>query len=206
MKKIIALIVLALLAAFLGGLVGGIAAEFLHFIEWGQHWLWQQLTHDLPLQTLLLTSLGGILIGLCQRYLGDHPKEINAAIAEISGTGRLDYSHLPQGMLTASTSLIFGASLGPEAAIMGLMGGLGTLSGDIMQAFRTRFKLPEPQKADNRLLNWIRKWPTMIAFLAGGVVFVRRLDGLYSGSIFGQFLCRLRILLSKFLSIPSTRR
>lgn len=184
MVKNIALIVLALLAALLGGMVGGIAAEFLHFIEWGQQWLWQQLTHGLPLQKLLLTSLGGLLIGLFQRYLGDHPKEIHAAIAEISNTGRLDYSHLPQGMLTASTSLIFGASLGPEAAIMSLMGGLGTLSGDIMQAFRTRFKLPEPRKAENRLLNWIRRWPNMIAFLAGGVVLVRRLDGLYSGGIF----------------------
>ena len=184
MVKNIALIVLALLAALLGGMVGGIAAEFLHFIEWGQQWLWQQLTHGLPLQTLLLTSLGGLLIGLCQRYLGDHPKEIHAAIAEISNTGRLDYSHLPQGMLTASTSLIFGASLGPEAAIMSLMGGLGTLSGDIMQAFRSWCKLPEPQKSKNRILNWIRRWPTMIAFLAGSFIFVRRLDGLYSGGIF----------------------
>lgn len=184
MKKIIKIIVLALLAALLGGLVGGIAAEFLRFIEWGQHLLWYELNHGLPLQTLLLTSLGGLLIGLFQRYLGDHPKEIHAAIAEISNTGRLDYSHLPNGMLTASTSLIFGASLGPEAAIMSLMGGLGTLSGDIMKAFRTRFKLPEQQKAENRIRNWIRKWPTMIAFLAGGVVFVRRLDGLYSGGIF----------------------
>ena len=62
MVKKIALIVLALLAALLGGMVGGIAAEFLHFIEWGQQWLWQQLTHGLPLQTLLLTSVGGLLI------------------------------------------------------------------------------------------------------------------------------------------------
>lgn len=184
MKKTIALIVLGLLAALLGGLVGGISAEFLRFIEWGQHLLWHELTHGLPFQMLLLTSLGGLLIGLFQRYLGDHPKEINAAIAEISDTGRLDYSHLLQGMLIASTSLIFGASLGPEAAIMSLMGGLGTLNGDIMQAFRTRFKLPEQQKSENRIRNWIRRWPTIIAFLAGGVVFVRRLDGLYSGGIF----------------------
>jgi H+/Cl- antiporter ClcA len=175
---------LGLLSALLGGLVGGISAEFLRFIEWGQHLLWHELTHGLPFQMLLLTSLGGLLIGLFQRYLGDHPKEINAAIAEISDTGRLDYSHLLQGMLIASTSLIFGASLGPEAAIMSLMGGLGTLNSDIMQAFRTRFKLPEQQKSENRIRNWIRRWPTIIAFLAGGVVFVRRLDGLYSGGIF----------------------
>jgi H+/Cl- antiporter ClcA len=184
MKKTIARIVLGLLAALLGGLVGGVAAEFLHFIEWSQHLLWHEWTHDLPVQVLILTTLGGLIIGLLQRYLGDHPKDVEAAIEEISETGRLDYTHLPQGMLTASTSLIFGASLGPEAAIMSLMGGLGTLNGDIMQAFRTRFKLPEQQKSENRIRNWIRRWPTIIAFLAGGVVFVRRLDGLYSGGIF----------------------
>jgi hypothetical protein len=62
--------------------------------------------------------LGGLLIGLCKRYLGDHPKEINEAVSKIRETGRFDYKHLPQEILTAATSLIFGASLVPEAAIM----------------------------------------------------------------------------------------
>lgn len=184
MNKAFALIGLALLAALLGGVVGGVAAGFLHFIEWSQHLLWQELTHGLPLRTLVLTTLGGLLIGLSQRYLGDHPKQIEAAIAELRETGRLDYSHLPHGMLTASTSLIFGASLGPEAAIMDLMGGLGTLSGDIMRAFRARFNLPEPEKTENRAASFLRRWPAVIAVLAGGVVFVRLLDGLYSGGLF----------------------
>ncbi len=182
-KKIIPIISLGLLAASLGGLIGAISAEFLHFIEWGQHLLWEELTSSLPVQTLLVATLGGVLIGLCQCYLGDHPKGINEAVSEIRETGRLDYKHLPQGMLTAATSLIFGASLGPEAAIMDVMGGLGTWAGDVMRSFRTRFDLPEPEKYENQIKNFLQKWPTIIAYLAGGIVFIKLLDGLYGGGL-----------------------
>ncbi|MCP4140137.1 MAG: chloride channel protein [Chloroflexi bacterium] len=182
-KKIILIISLALLATLLGGLIGAVSAELLHFIEWGQHLLWEEFTRSLPLQTLLVATLGGVLIGLCQRYLGDHPKGINEAVSEISETGRLDYAHLPQGMLTASTSLIFGASLGPEAAIMDVMGGMGTWAGDVMRSFRKRFDLPEPEKSKNWIKNFIQKWPTIIAYLAGGFAFVKLLDGLYGGGL-----------------------
>lgn len=180
-KKAPAFVSLGLLAALLGGLVGAVSAGFLHFIEWGQHLLWQELTSSLPLQTLLVATLGGLLVGLCQRYLGNHPKGINEAISEISETGRLDYAHLPQGILTASTSLIFGASLGPEAAIMGLVGGLGTWAGDVMRSFRTRLDLPESEKSQSRITNFFRKWPAIIAYIAGGIALVKLVGGMYSG-------------------------
>lgn len=183
LKEAIPIISLGLLAALLGGLVGAVSAELLHFIEWGQHLLWEVLTSNLPLQTLLVATLGGLLIGLCQRYLGDHPKGINEAISEIGETGRLEYKHLPQGMLTASTSLIFGASLGPEAAIMDVMGGMGTWAGDVMRSFRVKFNLPEPEKSQNWIKNFLQKWPTILAYLAGGLAFIKLLDGLYGGGL-----------------------
>ncbi len=104
MNKTRSIIVLGLIAAGLGGLIGVVSAGFLHFIEWGQHLLWQVISIDLPLQTLLVCTLGGWLIGLCQRYLGDHPKGINEAVAEIRQTGRLDYAHLPHGLATISAT------------------------------------------------------------------------------------------------------
>jgi len=183
LRTAIPIISLGLLAVLLGGLVGVVSAELLHFIEWGQHLLWEVLTSHLPLQTLLVATLGGLLIGLCQHYLGDHPKGINEAVSEIRETDRLDYKHLPQGMLTAATSLIFGASLGPEAAIMDVMGGLGTWAGDVMHSFRDKFNLPELEKSNNRIKSVLQKWPTIIAYLAGGFAFVKLLEGLYSGGI-----------------------
>lgn len=183
MKKIQSSILLGLLAALLGGLVGAVSAVFLHFLEWGQHLLWQELTSSLPLQTLLVCTLGGLLVGLCQRYLGDHPKDLQEAISSIRDTGRLEYSHLPQGVLTASTSLIFGASLGPEAAIMDLLGGLGTWVGDVIRPLRERYDLAAPPPSKKRLINMLHRWPGLIAFVVGTVTLVRLLDGLYSGGM-----------------------
>lgn len=185
MKKVQRTILLGLIAVLLGGFVGAVTAGFLHFIEWGQIQLWEVLPQavQLPWQTLFLCTLGGLLVGLCQRYLGDHPKNINEAVAEIKKTGRLDYRHLPNGLATISASLIFGASLGPEAAIMDLLGGLGTWVGDTTRALRKRLDLPRPVRSPRRLANVLHNWPNLIALAAGILAFVRLLNGLYSGGM-----------------------
>jgi H+/Cl- antiporter ClcA len=183
MPKIKRTLLLGLIAALLGGLVGAISAGFLHFIEWGQELLWKIFTPNLPLQSLLVCTLGGLLVGLCQRYLGDHPKGITEAIAAIQNTGRLEYNHLHQGLTTASISLIFGASLGPEAAIMDLIGGLGTWVGDSLRSLRQRFDLPRPPHAKNRWMNLFHHWPNLVALVVGTFAFLRLLNGLYSGGL-----------------------
>ena len=181
MKKIGALFLLALSAALLGGLVGAISAGFLHFIEWGQEFLWGKLTSGLPGQALILCVLGGVLVGLCQRYLGDHPKSIYEAVEAIQKTGRLEYNQLHKGLVTASTSLIFGASLGPEAAIVDLLGGLGTWVGDSIRALREKFALSRRSQPANRIMKILQSWPNLIALAIGAVVFVKLLNGLYGG-------------------------
>jgi len=181
MKKITDLLLLGLVAALLGGSVGAVTAGFLHFIEWTQRLLWEVISVNLPWQTLLVCTLGGVLVGLCQRYLGDHPQTINGAIATINKTGRLDYTHLPHGLATISVSLIFGASLGPESAIIDLLGGLGTWVGDMIRSLRQRFDLPRPAQAKNRLEKLLQSWPNLIALLVGTVAFLKLLAGLYGG-------------------------
>jgi len=181
MKKITDLLLLGLVAALLGGSVGAVTAGFLHFIEWTQRLLWEVISVNLPWQTLLVCTLGGVLVGLCQRYLGDHPQTINEAIATINKTGRLDYTHLPHGLATISVSLIFGASLGPESAIIDLLGGLGTWVGDMIRSLRQRFDLPRPAQAKNRLEKLLQSWPNLIALLVGTVAFLKLLAGLYGG-------------------------
>lgn len=181
MKNGLKSMLLALLAALLGGLAGAVSAGFLHLVEWGQDTLWNVLTPKLPLQTLLVCALGGALVGLCQRFLGDHPKNINEAVTEISQTGRLDYSTMPQGLLTVAVSLIFGASLGPESAIVELLGGLGTWVTDAIRWLRHRLSLPQPIRSDQRAKRLPQNWPALLALVAGLYTFVRLLGGMYSG-------------------------
>ena len=178
-KRLLHVFLLILLAALLGAIVGGASAGFLHFIEWGQHWLWNELSAGLPLQALFLGVAGGLLVGLCQRYLGDHPPSITEAVAELRETGRLDYHHLPHGLMTAVSSLLFGASLGPEAPITDLVGGLSTWVGDVIRAWRTRLELPQLAETTNRWRRILQKWPNLIALGVGVLVFLRLLNGLY---------------------------
>ena len=118
MNKTFKIILFALFAILLGGLVGIVTAGFLHFIEWGQELVWIELSDNTFWQTICLCTFGGLLVGVCQRYLGDHPQNINEAIAEIGQTGRLDYKHLPHGITTASVSLIFGPALAPNPPLL----------------------------------------------------------------------------------------
>ena len=131
--NIVALIALAILS---GAMVGGATAVFLQLLYRGITFLWEELptlispTGEIPYYTLLLGIIGGLLVGLCHKYLGDHPKLLQASLADFQETKRFDYSHVWQGVLTAGTSLLFGASLGPEAALLDLAGGLSTWSGE----------------------------------------------------------------------------
>ena len=79
-------------------------------------------------------AMGGLLVGLGQRYLGDHPPTLNEAMAEFGQTRRIEYRHLPQAVAMSLTSLIFGASLGPESGLLDLAGGPGTRAGDRLKA------------------------------------------------------------------------
>ena len=181
MKKISKNLLLALLSALLGGLVGVLSAGFLHLIEWGQELIWKELTPGLPLQTLLVCTLGGVLVGLCQRFLGDHPKNITDSVREIRQNGRLDYHTMPNGLTTVAVSLISGASLGPESAIVELLGGFGTMISDIVRWLRGRFSLATAEKSEKKIKNWLSHWPNYLALVVGLVAFIKVLNGMYSG-------------------------
>ena len=122
---------LILYALILGGVVGIATAAFLLAEHWLVELLWVEIPQQIgpfPLYTLIVCTLGGLLVGLCQRYLGDYPKELQEALAVARTEGGFDYKHVPQGVVISLVSLGFGGALGPEAALMGLAGGLGTLA------------------------------------------------------------------------------
>lgn len=51
-------------------------------------------------------------------------------MAEFKETKRVDYKNVPKACVSALITLFFGASLGPEAALVNIIGGLSTLVGD----------------------------------------------------------------------------
>ncbi|MGG1148166.1 chloride channel protein [Bacillus wiedmannii] len=125
--------ILVLYGTLLGSIVGATVWLFLITINLGIHFVWgylPKLFASPPYYTICITIIGGILVGLSQKYFGITPRLMPEVMAEYKKTGRIEYHAVHQATLTAIIVLIFGASLGPEAALVGIIGGLCTWVGD----------------------------------------------------------------------------
>jgi len=129
--KLLALVIL------LGLISALITFVFMFLVHQGTSLLWEQAALTLGLDprlfTLLVCSLGGLLVGLLVKFFGDHSGIFAEVMQEFGKTGRFDYRNAPGIVITAFVSLISGASLGPEAPLADACGGLGTLISDRMK-------------------------------------------------------------------------
>lgn len=128
-----------LVAVILAVTAGGAMALFLAAQNMGTAIVWPE-TPPLPLFTLVVTTVGGLVVGLCLHLFGDHVALLQEAIAEFRKTGRFEPEHLPAALLAVYLSLIAGASLGPEVAAIDLGGGMGTAVGDRLRGMAKRVR------------------------------------------------------------------
>ena len=125
---------LLLLAALLGLISAVITFLFMVLVHAGQIIVWEQIAQAIglpaPIFTLLICTIGGLLVGLLVNIFGDHSGIFAELMGEFGKTGRFNYHHAPGIVLTALPSLIAGGSLGPEAPLADACGSLGTLTAD----------------------------------------------------------------------------
>ena len=69
---------------------------------------------DSRLFTVLICSIGGLLVGLLVKLFGDHNAIFAELMQEFGKTGRFNYHYAPGIVITAFVSLIAGASLDPK--------------------------------------------------------------------------------------------
>lgn len=134
--KFLSVAILMLYSIVIGGIVGFLTWGFLGIISLTTHFLWITLPESLNVQNwiIILCLVGGLLVGICQKYFGNCPRNMEAVLAEFKETKRVDYRSLYKSTITALCVLSFGASLGPEAALVGLIGGLSTWAGDAIKS------------------------------------------------------------------------
>ena len=117
------------------GLVSALVTfGFMALVHEGTYLIWEQgaqmMGIDVRLFTLLVCTMGGLLVGLLVRIFGDHSGIFAELMLEFGKTGRFDYRHAPGIVITAFVSLVSGGSLGPEAPLADACGGIGTWASD----------------------------------------------------------------------------
>jgi H+/Cl- antiporter ClcA len=129
-----AYIKLMALVVVLGLISALVTFAFIALVQQGTGLIWEHaalaLRLDPRLFTILVCTLGGLLVGLLVKFFGDHSGIFAEVMNEFGKTGRFDYRHAPGIVITAFVSLIAGASLGPEAPLADACGGMGTLLSD----------------------------------------------------------------------------
>ena len=128
--------VMFIFSAAIGALIGAVIWGFLRVMNLGIDLLWHTLPHFLgdglllTLWPVLLCGIGGLVIGYFQKTWGPYPEELPVVMAKKKQNGVYPYDRIPQMLVAAMLPLLFGAALGPEAGLTGVIVGLCCWAGD----------------------------------------------------------------------------
>lgn len=120
-----------------GGTISAIVWSFLKIMSLGIKLLWDVVPANIPVNNILYTFaicvIGAIIIGLLQKKFGEYPEELDVVMTKIKRDGRYPYNNIPIVLVMAILPLLFGASIGPEAGLTGVIVGLCYWAGDKMK-------------------------------------------------------------------------
>lgn len=110
----------------IGAVIGGIIWAFLKVVHVLIDIIWHEIPSAvaLPYYTIIVCLVGGVIIGLVQKFHGPCPDELAEVMKEYKEKGRYHYNNVPFMLLAAVLPLIFGAAIGPEAGLTGVIVGL----------------------------------------------------------------------------------
>lgn len=121
-----------LFCAALGGFIGLIIWSFLKVMGVGIELLWETIPTMLtiPYYTIIVCTLGGLLIGVYRKRYGDLPEEMDTVLGKVKSEHRYEYKNMLVMLGAAMLPLLLGASIGPEAGLTGVIIGLCYWAGD----------------------------------------------------------------------------
>ncbi|HEY9289728.1 MAG TPA: hypothetical protein VIP98_00475, partial [Microlunatus sp.] len=138
----LSVLLLFLIAIVGGGLAGVIGAAFIWLIDTLYELVWSDLPKAIGVDAyhswwlFAIPIVGGLLVGLGQLFLGNHPDSIEHNLALWRSGGRVPPRTLPATTFNSLSSLVAGAPVGFEAALTGLLGGVATLIAERLGAAR----------------------------------------------------------------------
>lgn len=125
-------ITLGLFTALLGAVCGTVIWLFLKAMGLCTDLIWTVIPEQAGSRftPVLLCAAGGFAAGLLRRKCGDYPEELPVVLGKIRKNRHYEYDRMPVMLLSAFLPLVFGASVGPEAGLTGVIAGLCYWTGD----------------------------------------------------------------------------
>ena len=159
-----------LVGIVLGSLIGAIAGSFMYAQHYLIEFLWETIPDHLgglnPLHIFVTCVVGGLIVGVARKHLGDEPQPMHVVLQSIkTGENVPDIKTVPTAFLLSLISLGFGAALGPEAALVGISVGLSSWAGEIIARFAKKLNLADLQKPWSKI-------PRYLAMVSGFAMFV----------------------------------
>ncbi len=113
-------------ALCIGGAIGAFIWAFLRVMDIGQKFLFTGLPKlvQTPGLVLIVCILGGVVIGIYEKLFHASPENMEEVMAAIKKDGKYPCDRLAIRTVAALLPLVFGASLGPEAGLTGIIAGL----------------------------------------------------------------------------------
>lgn len=132
-----------LFCGFSGAVVSLIVWLFLKLMNYGIHLLWNVVPSniDFKFYTLIVCTVGGIVLGIWQKYTNAIPDELDEVMKKVKKDKFYPYNRVLFLCVSALLPLVFGGSIGPEAGLTGVIVGLCYWAGSHMKDAKS--KIPE---------------------------------------------------------------
>lgn len=135
---------LNILALFVGVACGIVCAVYTVVLDAVVEAVWREHGKELFLNTLghflpqwmyipLVCTTLGSLTGVLIHLLGEPAANLPGVVKEIWETGKIDHLDAPRMSVVSLVNIVGGGSLGPEAALIGIGGGLASLVASVVE-------------------------------------------------------------------------